>query len=69
IAVIVAVIKKDFKLSFFDVAMTGFLLLAVCAAFGRGDSLRMGIGDSGNRVLLTSVPVITYAMVLKLTDL
>ena len=66
LAVAAAIVKKDFKLSFFDVVMTGYLLLAVCAAFGRGDSLRMGIGDSGNRVLLTSVPVITYAMVLRL---
>ncbi len=46
--------------------MTGYILVAVCAAWGRGDTLRVGAGDSGNRVMLTAVPIITFAMVLRL---
>ncbi len=66
IAVILAVKNKDYKISFFDMIMIGYILVAVCAAWGRGDDLRIGTGDSGNRVMLTAVPIITYAMTLRL---
>ncbi len=66
IAVILAVKNKDFSINFFDMMMIGYILVAVCAAWGRGDSLRVGAGDSGNRVMLTAVPIITFAMVLRL---
>ncbi len=56
---------RQYELSFFDVLMMGYLLVAVCAAWGRGDHLRLGVGDSGNRVLLTAVPLIVFAMSLR----
>jgi len=61
-----AMIKKDMRLSFFDVIMVGYILLAVCAAWGRGDYLRIGTGDSGNRVMLTAVPLITFSISIRL---
>ena len=45
-----------------DNSATGVPLL------GRGDDLRKGVGDSGNRVLLTAVPVIVFAVALRLAD-
>ena len=71
-AVVMAVKDKDHSIGFFDMVMICFILVAVAAAWGRGDRLQVGAGDSGNRVMLTAVPVIVYAMTLRLdraTDL
>ncbi|MCR5651469.1 MAG: hypothetical protein K6F86_09845 [Lachnospiraceae bacterium] len=65
LSVLYAVIQKDKEISFFDVLMIGYILISVCAAWGRGDHLRLGTGDSGNRVMLTSVPVIVFAMTMR----
>ncbi len=67
LAVWFAIRYRQYELSFFDVLMIGYLLIAVCAAWGRGDSLRLGTGDSGNRVMLTAVPLIVFSMTLRLS--
>lgn len=67
ITLIMAVVKKQFKLGFFDVVMLGYILASVGTAWARGNNLRIGVGDSGNRVMLTAVPVIVYAMTMRLT--
>ena len=66
LAVVFAIIYKDRVISFFDVLMIGYIMIAVCAAWGRGDHLRVGTGDSGNRVMLTAVPLIVFAMALRM---
>ncbi|MCR5746186.1 MAG: hypothetical protein K6G03_00575, partial [Lachnospiraceae bacterium] len=61
-----AVIRKEWSISFFDSIMFAYVLTVIIVSFGRGFELRTGVGDSGNRVLLTSVPIIVYAMVIRL---
>ena len=45
--------------------MISYVLCVLLVAFGRGAELRKGIGDSGNRVMLTAVPLIVFAMTLR----
>ena len=45
-------------LSFSAVLTAGFALIALAAAFGRGDILTEDVGDSGNRVLLQITPLV-----------
>lgn len=65
ILIIKAVVNREWYLSFFDSLMISFVLGVLLAAFGRGDALRKGVGDSGNRVMLTAVPVIVFAVALR----
>lgn len=66
LSIVFAIIMKDREISFFDVLMAGYIMIAVCAAWGRGDHLRVGTGDSGNRVMLTAVPLIVFAIALRM---
>ncbi len=59
--------KKEWKITFTDTVMLGELLMMLCAIWARGPVLQLGIGDSGNRVLLTAVPVMVYAVILRLS--
>ena len=63
--VIKAFVNKERYLLFFDSLMISYVLCVLLVAFGRGDELRKGIGDSGNRVMLTAVPLIVFAMTLR----
>ena len=63
-----AVIKKEWYLSFFDSLMLSYVLGVFIVSFGRGDSLRKGVGDSGNRVMLTAVPLIVFAVSLRILE-
>ncbi|MBO4374613.1 MAG: hypothetical protein J5829_05865 [Lachnospiraceae bacterium] len=69
LAVVYAVISKDIEISFFDVLMIGYILAVVCVSWGRGDHLRIGTGDSGNRVMLTAVPIIIFSMTIRISNL
>ena len=66
LAIIFAFVYKDREISFFDVLMIGYILAVVCASWGRGDHLRIGTGDSGNRVMLTAVPLIVFSMTVRI---
>ena len=66
LTVIMAVADRQYALSFFDSLMISYVLGVLIVAFGRGDDLRKGVGDSGNRVLLTAVPLIVFAIALRL---
>ncbi len=60
---VIARIKNKEAASFsepFDVTLlVGFLLMVIAASYGRGDVLAEDVGDSGNRVLLQVVPLVT----------
>ena len=62
ILLIKALIKKEGWLTFFDSLMISYVLAVLIVCYGRGDNLRQGIGDSGNRVLLTAVPIMVLSM-------
>lgn len=49
-----------------DAVLLSFLLAVLAACFARGDALQLGIGDSGNRLMLTAVPMVVYAMLVRL---
>jgi hypothetical protein len=68
LCVILAIKNRCYSLSFFDSLMISYILGVLIVSFGRGDDLRKGVGDSGNRVLLTAVPVIVFAVALRLAD-
>ncbi|MBO6146061.1 MAG: hypothetical protein J6O70_00615, partial [Lachnospiraceae bacterium] len=51
---------------FYDSLMISYVLTVIIAAFGRGFALRVGVGDSGNRVLLTAVPLIVFGIAMRL---
>ncbi len=61
-----AIVRREFRLSFYDSLMISYVLAVVIASFGRGFALRIGVGDSGNRVLLTAVPIIVFGMTMRL---
>ncbi len=59
---VILYIKKKEKIGVsdsFNITLTaGFILMVLAASYGRGDVLTAYVGDSGNRVLLQSVPLI-----------
>ena len=61
-----AIVRREFSLSFYDSLMISYVLTVIIAAFGRGFALRVGVGDSGNRVLLTAVPLIVFGIAMRL---
>ncbi|MCR5773528.1 MAG: hypothetical protein K6G42_00455 [Lachnospiraceae bacterium] len=66
--IIRAIVKKERYLTFFDSLMLSYVLSVILVSFGRGDSLRKGVGDSGNRVMLTAVPLIVFAVALRMFE-
>ena len=65
ILMIKAVVNREWYLLFYDSLMISYALGVLLVAFGRGDALRKGVGDSGNRVMLTAVPLIVFALTLR----
>lgn len=64
--VVRAVSGKEAYVLFFDSLMVSYVFSVLLVSFGRGDSLRKGVGDSGNRVMLTAVPLIVFAVALRM---
>lgn len=52
-------LKPGYSLAFFS----GFVLFTLAVCFARDGSLRLGIGDSGNRVLMQVVPFAIFALI------
>lgn len=57
------------KTGYVDVFPISFVLFAVAVCFARGSSLRQGIGDSGNRVMMQVVPCVIFALSMKAVNL
>ena len=66
VLVLRAIVRREFSLSFYDSLMISYALAVVIASFGRGFALRVGVGDSGNRVLLTAVPLVVFGIIMRL---
>ncbi len=61
--------RRGFRFSFYDLIAATFLLYVVAVTFMRGDELRPGVGDSGNRVLLQAVLILFFAAYDHVSDL
>ena len=61
-----AVSGREAYVQFFDSLMVSYVFSVFLVSFGRGDPLRKGVGDSGNRVMLTAVPLIVFALTLRM---
>ena len=66
LAIVYVCVYKDRQITFFDVLTAGYILAVVCVSWGRGDHLRIGTGDSGNRVMLTAVPLIVFSLAVRI---
>ncbi|MCR5410471.1 MAG: hypothetical protein K6E90_05755 [Lachnospiraceae bacterium] len=65
ILVIKAVIRREKVFLISDSLYISYVLAVLVVSLGRGDALRKGVGDSGNRVMLTAVPLIVFGMTLR----
>ncbi len=61
-----ALLQKDKRISPEDSAAVSYLLAVLAAGWARGSDLQIGVGDSGNRLLLTAVPILVYSVILRL---
>ena len=62
-------VRRDFRFSFYDLVAVTYLLYVLAVTFMRGDELRPGVGDSGNRVLLQAVLILFFAAYDHVSDL
>ena len=69
VIIVMSILKKSFHMGFFDMMLTGFVLVTLGVSWARGNDLRIGVGDSGNRVMLTVVPTAVFAIAVKLAGL
>lgn len=66
IAVIIDLIKGRFKeIEITDLIWMSFILTIVAACWARGGVLRMGVGDSGNRIMMETVPLTVVVLAKK----
>ncbi|MDO4189942.1 MAG: hypothetical protein Q4D29_13235, partial [Lachnospiraceae bacterium] len=68
IGVLILVPKKSIKVSYFDYVAICYVLLAVIAGWARGDALVENFGDSGNRIMIQAVPIILFALMVKVIE-
>lgn len=50
------------RTSYPDFFCMGYILLTIAVCWARGGSLRVGIGDSGNRIMMQIAPFVVYAL-------
>ena len=55
-----------FSIEYSDAVLAAFVLAVVAVCWARGGMLVVRTSDSGNRVLLTAVPLIVFAIALRL---
>lgn len=61
--------KIEKELSFSTLFTLGFVLFTIAVCWARDGTLREGIGDSGNRVLLQIVPFVCYCLTERIVKL
>lgn len=54
--------KKMGRVAYPDFFCFAYILLTIAVCWARGGNLRVGIGDSGNRVMMQIVPFVVYAL-------
>ena len=58
VLIAVDVVRGGFKdMAFLDFVWVCFILTIIAACWARGGALRMGVGDSGNRIMMETVPL------------
>lgn len=62
LTVYIIVMAVNKRIGYWDMVLWGYILFNFCLCLGRIDDLRIGIGDSYNRMLLGIVPVAIIAM-------
>lgn len=68
IGILILVPKKSMQINFIDITVISYILLAIATVWARGDSLYESFGDSGNRVLIQVVPIVLYAVMVKVVE-
>ena len=66
--VFILIPKKSIKINFFDISVICYILITLIAGWARGDNLYESFGDSGNRIMIQAVPVIIFALIVKVTE-
>ncbi|MDD3412673.1 MAG: hypothetical protein PHY47_01625 [Lachnospiraceae bacterium] len=61
--------KSDKKMSYSDLFCIGYILFTIAVCWARSGTLRIGIGDSGNRVMMQIIPFVVFTIVEKITEL
>ena len=66
VLIIIDMVRGGFKdIDFIDLIWVCFILTIVASCWARGGALRMGVGDSGNRVMMETVPLTVVVIVKK----
>lgn len=68
VGVFILIPKKSIKINFFDISVICYILITLIAGWARGDNLYESFGDSGNRIMIQAVPVIIFALIVKVTE-
>ena len=68
IGVFILIPKKSIKINYFDISVVCYILITIIAGWARGDNLYESFGDSGNRIMIQAVPVILFALIVKVTE-
>ena len=68
IGVLILVPKKSIKINYFDFSVICYCLLTIVAGWARGDNLWVSFGDSGNRILIQVVPMMIFALIVKVIE-
>lgn len=68
IGVFILLPKKSVRVNFFDISTISYIMIAVLVGWARGDVLTESFGDSGNRVLIQIVPLMLFALCIKIAE-
>lgn len=68
LAVAIMIPKKSLRINYFDYSTVCYVLLTVIAGWARGDALYVSFGDSGNRILIQVVPLLIFAVIIKIAE-
>lgn len=60
---------KHRKIQYPDLFWMGYILFTLAVSWARGATLRVGIGDSGNRVMMQIIPFVVFALAVRIIDL
>lgn len=68
IGILIMVPFKSMKINYFDITVICYVLSTIVVGWARGDTLCESFGDSGNRILIQVVPLLVFAVVIKIIE-
>lgn len=68
VGVLILIPKRSIKINYFDFTAICYILLTVVAGWARGDALYESFGDSGNRIMIQVVPLLLFALTVKIVE-